>query len=557
MNTLPQFSVVICNYNYAGFVGDAIRSALDQDYPADHVQVVVVDDGSTDQPDAVYASFADNAQVHIRRQENHGQTAAFAAGVRASTGDYVCLLDSDDIFLPDKLRRVAEHIAGLNEALDNLFLCHDLTLNDTSSGVPVRHAATWFTMVGIDQLPDCLTLDQPVRHFPFSIPCGLVFSRALIAACLDALPTWDFTRGADGILCPTAFLKTGRVHYLREELGIYRIHGANDFAKLVNGRYEPRFNPHARAPKSLRHLEHWVDMLDQPQPERALALDYLRRVEQFGRRLSASRGLREPVVSIVGLPNPAGEPFSPTQSSENLQSANPVEFVLPSGEPASELQQMGDAYQRAQGEYLVFLPAGDRLDRTFVERHLFLRQQGPLVGVSCSDIRLVSAAGSLVNADVFRNSGAWKPAVQQIPPLATALRDWVAPPRSACLFRRTAFLDRLFAQRHTLAPELQQAGFWLVFQLAHHTGGAVRFQETLGSVRLADGAAASYGYLSAPSDIHGQLQAPPVAVAARWLAQWYQHEPTLFQQWLPPAWHTRFVAWLEAQASTSASAPSR
>ena len=209
MSFQPHFSVVICNYNYAAFVGDAIRSALAQDYPADRVQVVVVDDGSTDQPDAVYAAFAGHPQVLVVRQPNRGQTAAFAAGVQACTGDYVCLLDSDDLFLPAKLARVADHIRTLGEAPDDLFLCHDLQVLDTSQDPPQVHGATWFTMVGIDQCPDCLTLDQPIRHFPFSIPCGLVFSRALVAACLDALPTWDFQRGADGILCPSAFLKTG------------------------------------------------------------------------------------------------------------------------------------------------------------------------------------------------------------------------------------------------------------------------------------------------------------------------------------------------------------
>lgn len=547
MSFQPHFSVVICNYNYAAFVGDAIRSALAQDYPADRVQVVVVDDGSTDQPDAVYAAFAGHPQVLVVRQPNRGQTAAFAAGVQACSGDYVCLLDSDDLFLPAKLARVADHIRTLGEAPDDLFLCHDLQVLDSSQDPPQVHGATWFTMVGIDQCPDCLTLDQPIRHFPFSIPCGLVFSRALVAACLDALPTWDFQRGADGILCPSAFLKTGRVHYLRERLGVYRIHGGNDFARLVDGRYEPRFNPHARAPKSLRHLEHWVDMLDLPPEHRARALDYLRRLEHHGRRLSASRGLREPPVSVIGLPGADGTAFTNAQASESLQSAAQVEFLVPADQAAHELVQLAEGYRRAQGEYLVFLPAGDRLDRTFVERHLFLRQHGPLVAVSCSDVRLTSSAGSLISADVYRNSGAWKQAMQQIPPLATRLQDWVAPPRSACLFRCTAFLDRLLANPQALDPSLQQAGFWLVFQLALHTGGAVRFLETLGSVRLPDGAAASYGYLSAPSDPSAGLAPVPVGRAARWLAHWIATEGDLFRQWLPAAWHARFAPWIAAQ----------
>ena len=546
MTTYPRFSVLICNYNYAAFVADAIRSALDQDYPADRIEVVVVDDGSTDDPEPAYAHFAHEPRVRILRQENRGQTATFTAGVQASTGDYVCLLDSDDLFLPHKLRRVAEHLSTLGDTAGEQFLCHDLTLLDTSGATPVVQAVTWFNIVGVDKLPECLTIDQPAQRFPFSIPCGLVFSRGLLADCLAAIPSWDFPRGTDGVLCPSVFLKRGRVDYLHEELGVYRIHGGNELAQLVQGRYLPRFNTNNRVPKLLRHLERWVDSLDQPIPRRAQSLDYLRQLEHMSRRQSASRGLREPLVSIVGLAHPAGGAFDAGHASENLQSAPAVEIIPSAADPGlPELLQMGEAYARASGEYLVFLPAGDRLDRTFVERHLFLRQLGPLVGVSCSDVRLVSAAGSLVSADVFRNSGAWKQAVQQIPPMATRLRDWVAPPRAACLFRRTAFLDHLFARRHEVPAELQAAGFWLVFQVAHHTGGAVRFLETLGSVRLPDGAAASYAYLSAPSGPTAKLVDPPATQAAQWLAAFYQQEQALFRQWLPPAWHQRFPGWLQ------------
>ena len=76
MSVLPSFSVVICNFNYARFVGQAIQSALDQDYPADRLQVIVVDDGSTDDACAVYARFADDPRFLLVVQENRGQTAA-------------------------------------------------------------------------------------------------------------------------------------------------------------------------------------------------------------------------------------------------------------------------------------------------------------------------------------------------------------------------------------------------------------------------------------------------------------------------------------------------
>lgn len=75
----------------------------------------------------------------------------------------------------------------------------------------------------------------------------------------------------------------------------------------------------------------------------------------------------------------------------------------------------------------------------------------------------------------------------------------------------------------------------------------MRILETLTTCRLPDGAAASYGYLSAPSGINATLLQPPVAEAAAWLEQFCQREQALFRRWLPLAWCQRFVPWLAAQ----------
>lgn len=546
MNELPRFSVVICNYNYARFVGAAIRSALDQDYPTDRLEVIVVDDGSTDDSRAVYAQFAGDARFTAVLQENRGQTATYEAGVRRATGDYVCLLDSDDQFLPGKLRRVAAHIDRLNEEQDKLFLCHDLWLDSTDDQhVTRRLPQSWFDLVSVTQLPDCLTLDQPVTHFPFSIPCGLVFSRALVRDCLQALPTWEFNRGADGIICPAALIRTGRAHYLREALGIYRIHGGNEFARIVEGRYVPRFDPHNRAPKTQRFLEHWLDLQDKTPDERMRALQYLRGRERLVRRLSASHRLTAPTVAVAVLAS-ADDPASRESIAASWQSHEPVSVRCATPDGATELMRLAKAWAELGADYMVFLRAGDRLDPTFVERHLFLRQHGALVTASCSDIRLLDAAGALVHADVFRNSGAWKQPIQQVPPLATSLRDWVVSPMTGCMVRRNVLLDRFFAHAPTAAPSLQAAGFWLLMQFAHHTGGVLRLRETLSSCRLRDGAAASYGYLSAASGADGTLITPPVADAVAWFDDFYRQEQTLLRQWLPEAWHLRFGQWLRA-----------
>jgi glycosyltransferase involved in cell wall biosynthesis len=92
-------SVVIPCYNQAHFLGEAIESVLAQTYP--HFEIVVVDDGSTDNTSEVAARYP---RVRCVRQHNQGLAAARNAGLRESKGDYLVFLDADDRLLPDALR---------------------------------------------------------------------------------------------------------------------------------------------------------------------------------------------------------------------------------------------------------------------------------------------------------------------------------------------------------------------------------------------------------------------------------------------------------------------
>lgn len=92
----PLVSVIITTHNYAHFLADAIRSALSQ--TADLIEVIVIDDGSSDDPATVVANFSD---VCLIRQQNLGLAAARNAGWQAARGKYVVFLDADDRLLPD------------------------------------------------------------------------------------------------------------------------------------------------------------------------------------------------------------------------------------------------------------------------------------------------------------------------------------------------------------------------------------------------------------------------------------------------------------------------
>jgi hypothetical protein len=119
----PSVSVVVPAYNLARFVGRAIDSALAQDWPAEALEVIVVDDGSTDETPQVLAAYGD--RIRVIRQDNGGLVRAVDRGLAEVTGDYVALLDADDEWPTDRLTR---HV-GFLEAHPEVGLVHgDMTI---------------------------------------------------------------------------------------------------------------------------------------------------------------------------------------------------------------------------------------------------------------------------------------------------------------------------------------------------------------------------------------------------------------------------------------------
>ncbi len=102
----PLFSVVITAYNYGRFIAEAIESVLSQDFPFEQMEVLIVDDGSTDDTAEQVQRFG--SKVKYFYKANGGQASALNLGFAKARGEIIVLLDGDDFFLPGKLARVAE-----------------------------------------------------------------------------------------------------------------------------------------------------------------------------------------------------------------------------------------------------------------------------------------------------------------------------------------------------------------------------------------------------------------------------------------------------------------
>lgn len=97
-----KVTVIIPTFNRSAFIPDAIKSVLDQNY--ENIEIIVVDDGSTDDTQDKLSSWIKLGVIRYEFQENRGRSAARNRGISLASGDYLAFLDSDDLFEHGKLK---------------------------------------------------------------------------------------------------------------------------------------------------------------------------------------------------------------------------------------------------------------------------------------------------------------------------------------------------------------------------------------------------------------------------------------------------------------------
>jgi glycosyltransferase involved in cell wall biosynthesis len=210
----PTVSIVVNNYNYGRFLRAAIDSALAQTYP--RVEVIVVDDGSTDESRSIVAGYGKRVVPVLK--ENGGQGSAANAGFAASRGDIVIFLDSDDTLTPEAAERVAEVFKpGV------VRVQYPLTMMDAdgrSLGVQTPIAA-----LPRERILELLLRGIIVERAPTS---GNAFSREFLEQSLP-MPEAEWRRSVDAYLYIVAAFR-GKLVTLSRPLGFYRTHSENSLA---------------------------------------------------------------------------------------------------------------------------------------------------------------------------------------------------------------------------------------------------------------------------------------------------------------------------------------
>ena len=156
----PKVSVVVPTYNNARYLPEAIQSVLEQTYP--DFELVIVDDGSTDNTPEVVRLFQDS-RIKYLAQENRGVAAARNTGIQAAAGEIVALLDGDDKFHPEKLKA---HLDLLEK--------HPEVAATYNSRFELNHSAS--TIRELVRPPLVVGLADLVLGFPFA-PSDLVLRK--------------------------------------------------------------------------------------------------------------------------------------------------------------------------------------------------------------------------------------------------------------------------------------------------------------------------------------------------------------------------------------------
>jgi cellulose synthase/poly-beta-1,6-N-acetylglucosamine synthase-like glycosyltransferase len=269
-----KVSIVVNNYNYAGFLNQSIGSALGQTH--NDVEVVVVDDCSTDESPDVIKSYG-NDIVAVLNQENRGQGAAFNSGFINSTGDLVMFLDADDYLYPDAVSLLLASwkpgVAMLQGALDLVDVEGRRTGQFPSDVKWLDRGELQATVLRRGRIEVAVT-------------SGLAFSRAVLSQIMP-IPEAGFSRGADGYVATLAPLH-GAVAVCETPIGVYRQHtnSHSQFSKQVAGRARWQIDHDEHRHAAIRSVASSLGLF--PAPQMSLADD-----QHLGARLASLRLERE------------------------------------------------------------------------------------------------------------------------------------------------------------------------------------------------------------------------------------------------------------------------
>jgi glycosyltransferase involved in cell wall biosynthesis len=218
----PAVTVLTDTFNHERFIEEALVSVLEQDFPPSDMEILVVDDGSTDRTPEIVAKF--EPRVRLIRKANGGQASAFNAGIPEARGEIIAFLDGDDWWAPNKLTRVMRAISS------------DSAVGIVGHGITIAHPGN---------LEQSHTLREGFRFQANTLEGARIFRtrkaflgtsrmtiRTDVLRRIGAVPEKITIQADEYLFTLAATIATGQI--LPEPLTYYRVHDANGFFTIVN-----------------------------------------------------------------------------------------------------------------------------------------------------------------------------------------------------------------------------------------------------------------------------------------------------------------------------------
>jgi glycosyltransferase involved in cell wall biosynthesis len=222
MKSNLSVSILINNYNHADYLAQAINSAIAQTYS--NFEIIVIDDGSTDNSHSIINKYK-NSIIPIFKK-NGGQASAINAGFAVSKGEIICLLDADDLWLPDK---VTEVVKAFNNHSQTTVFYHKVQNIDRTGQLLGKPWPPYKPIVGnIQEI-----VSKSGGWWPFPPSSALSFSRKFLRKIMN-IPESEYRLCADAYLADLAPF-FGEVIGIERVLSQFRFHDRNNWSHDRNG----------------------------------------------------------------------------------------------------------------------------------------------------------------------------------------------------------------------------------------------------------------------------------------------------------------------------------
>jgi len=222
----PLVSVVMPVYNHAHYVAEALMSIVKQDWRP--LEIIVIDDGSKDDSLDVLKRTVDGLEtengltIHVSGRENKGAHNTINEGLEKATGEYLAILNSDDYFLPGRIRRCVE-TAMAHKAR---FVCTYVDpIDDDGKPLPADHRwRHWYSDLKMQELDIAPNISSLLLRYNIGVSTGnFVFHRSLMED-IGVFEDYRYAHDLDFMLRASALEEPVLI---RDKLYAYRVHASN------------------------------------------------------------------------------------------------------------------------------------------------------------------------------------------------------------------------------------------------------------------------------------------------------------------------------------------